>query len=57
MELNRKWLVNLIVSYKNTATDVNRRVTNLYTAQQALAVAILLLVLLAVLGLIASISI
>lgn len=46
-EVKRKWLADLIRCYKSTIADVNRRVTNVYTAQERLAIAIILLLVLA----------
>ncbi len=53
IEVKRKWLADLISSYKITAKDVNRRVTNVYSAQERLAIAILLLIVLVILSIIA----
>ena len=46
IDAKRKWLADLISAYKSNVDDVNRRVTNVYTAQERLAVAIFLLLML-----------
>ncbi len=44
LEAKRKWLSNLISSYKITVKNVNHKVTLVYTAQQYLTIALLLLI-------------
>jgi len=44
LEAKRKWLSNMISSYKITLENVNRKVTLVYTAQQYLIIALTLLI-------------
>ena len=53
IDVKRKWLSDLISAYKVTTDDVNQRVTRVHSAQNWLAVAVFLLLLLAGLGVIA----
>jgi len=53
IDVKKKWLADLIYAYKATISDVNKRVTNVYTAQERLAIAIVLLLFLAGAGVLA----
>ena len=53
LETKKSWLASLISAYKVTADNVNKRVTTLYTAQQFLTFALILLLITVALGVVA----
>jgi hypothetical protein len=57
IDMKKKWLANLISAYKSNINDVNRRVTNVYSAQEWLAAAIVLLLILVGVGIYAKLQI
>jgi hypothetical protein len=57
IDMKKKWLANLISAYKSNINDVNRRVTNVYSAQEWLAAAIVLLLILVGAGIYAKLQI
>jgi hypothetical protein len=43
IDVKKKWIADLVSAYRSNIDDVNRRVTNVYRAQERLATAIILL--------------